>query len=41
MKYLLLLLLLSGCSMKTISKNCVRAGDTEYSVCDSLNGLGK
>lgn len=32
---------LTGCSMKTISKNCIPVGNTEYSMCDTLNGLGK
>lgn len=42
MKYLILsLIFLTSCSVKTISKNCMRAQESEYYVCDTLNGAGK
>jgi hypothetical protein len=40
MKYLLILLFLASCSHKITVKNCEHT-DTEYSVCDTLNLLGK
>ncbi len=40
MKYLLILLFLTGCSHKILVKNC-EPTETDYSVCDSLNILGK
>lgn len=33
-------LLFSGCSHKTIAKNC-EPTESDYWVCDSLNALGK
>ena len=40
MKYIIMLLVLASCSHKMIAKNCVES-DSNYYVCDSLNGMGK
>lgn len=40
MRYLLVLLFLTSCSHKVTVKNCLPT-DSDYSVCDSLNLLGK
>lgn len=39
--FLVALVFFMGCTHKIIGKNCLQAEDSEYSVCDSLNGLGK
>jgi hypothetical protein len=41
-KYILVaLVFLTGCSYKIVAKNCIQNEESEYSICDSLNGFGK
>lgn len=40
MKWILILLFLTSCSHKILVKNC-EPTDSDYSVCDTLNLLGK